>query len=249
MSNRRSTQHAKQRVEQGNVFIIILVAIALFAALSFTVMRSDNSKSENLLNDRKAELAASEIMEYAQSITNGVVRVRNRNSCTDDMISFEPPPFNGTTAYNNTKAPSDKTCHIFHPQGGAVAHRTFPKAWSTNDALSVLTPVFTGSSCIPSVGTGDAASCMGNTQPSDSELLMIIDELSPNLCAAINKNLNTHSGTVSIHPDKTPFNGTYTDVVNGMTNLTHMGNHYTGVESACWSLVNHGTFYKVLLAR
>lgn len=237
--------------EQGNVFIIILVAIALFAALSFTVLRGNNNKSDTLLADRQAQLAASEIIDYAQKVTRGVAKVRE-NNCSDDMVSFEPPPFDGSTGYDNVNAPGDKTCHIFHQNGGSVSYRTFPADWREGGSGELI-PVFTGSSCIPSVGTGDDGSCMGDGNENDSELMMVISNLKDKLCQSMRKNLNfpLSSASVMVIFDETPFNGTYQDIKVAATDTSELQDDYTGHESSCIEVTSseNRIFYKVLLAR
>ena len=137
-----------QSSETGNIFIIILVAIGLFAALAFTVSRGSNTKSTNLLTRKQAQLAASDIMNYAQNVARGVRRVQDKYNCSETEISFEPPPFDGSTAYDNANAPGDFSCHVFHPSGGSVSYREFSEEWRNSSSGSFV-PVITGSSCIP----------------------------------------------------------------------------------------------------
>ena len=234
------------KFQRGNVFFLILIGIALFGALSFAVSRSSNTKSVSILSDKKTDLAASEILSYAQNVARAVQRVAARD-CQATQISFDLPPFDGSSVYNNINAPADFSCHVFHPRGGGARHRIFSAAWSSAAATDI-DPVYTGSACIPGIGTGDDASCVGGS-PGDSELLLIIPDVQDSICTAINETLDQNTGTVSIEPNLSEFTGAYTDNY-ASANTTQLNNFYTGVSAACWQQAaadNH--VYVVLLAR
>ena len=116
----------KQAFESGNVFLIILVAVALFAALAFTISRGFRSATTSSLSDREGRLWATEVMAHANTIQRAVDRLR-RNGCSEKEISFYTDAWTITSSiknnYNNTSAPHDFSCHVFHPNGGNVAFR------------------------------------------------------------------------------------------------------------------------------
>lgn len=109
------TLQNKKLKESGNVFIIILAGIALFAALVFT-FTSSSKKGTGNLSKQQAKIAAQEILSYSRLVEQAVDRVR-RNGCSENEISFE----NDTvTGYENTNAPTDNSCHIFENEGGRL---------------------------------------------------------------------------------------------------------------------------------
>lgn len=237
--------------ERGNIFILILAGIALFAALSLTALRSTNTKTTSLLTRKQAELAGSEILNYSQNVARGVARLQ-ANDCSENEISFDPPPFDGSTIYNNADAPADFSCHVFYPSSGGVTYKTFPEEYR-GAGTGGVEPVFNGSGCIPAVGTGDDGDCTGNGDPSDSDLMIIVSGIKDSICTEINRALGRSalSNTASIIFDETPFTGTFQDIKDAATSTTDLENNYTGIERAC--IVDASpdlrTYYKVLLAR
>lgn len=98
--------------QSGNVLFLILIAVALFAALSYAVTNS-LSQSEPKQNEVHA-VGASELTQY---ITNmGVVVMRMGFDGVDKMsLEFNKPEDFG--ALNSTKDA------VFHPQGGGVPYQ------------------------------------------------------------------------------------------------------------------------------
>lgn len=124
--------------QSGNVFIIILVGIALFAALSVVVSRSMRTESASKMTEREAALVASEILDYGQVLARAVDRVR-RKGCSENDISFANDIVSG---YEHTPVVADK-CKVFHPDGGGARWQdppvsSFPyKIWGS-DAVQGL---------------------------------------------------------------------------------------------------------------
>ena len=106
-------QNKNRQSEAGNVFLFILLGIVLFAALSFTVARGFRGNTTDKMTDRKADLAATEMINYAQRTERAVSRVR-RKGCSENEISFENP---SDPAY--TFATRDE-CKIFNRSGGGL---------------------------------------------------------------------------------------------------------------------------------
>lgn len=103
--------------EQGNVFFIIFIAVALFAALIFSFTESGTS-SKNNLSPSQAKIAASDVLEYVREVDMALNRL-SVNGCSIDDISFEN---NKVTGYEFST--SDE-CKVFHPSGGNARFRTF----------------------------------------------------------------------------------------------------------------------------
>jgi hypothetical protein len=115
--------------QQGNVLFLILIAVALFAALSYAITGSSRSGGDQI-TDTKARIAAGQLIQYLGDIEKAVTRVMLINGCNDRMISFERAPFDGSDPdFVNNNAPSDFRCHIFHPQGGGVPFVEIEEEW------------------------------------------------------------------------------------------------------------------------
>ena len=108
-----------RHTQSGNAFIYVLVAIALFAALAYTFTRSAQQGGSGNISKQEAAIAASEILSYARTIESAVNRVRVKNRCSENEISFEYDGY-----YINPSAPGTKKCHIFEPEGGNIEYLT-----------------------------------------------------------------------------------------------------------------------------
>lgn len=117
--------------ERGNVFLLILLGIALFAAISFTMSRGMRTEGVDRLDDRKAELLIAEISSDSQKFQRAVDLLR-RKGCSENQLSFWGDS-NGDGAdtnaddYHNPNAPTDRSCHIFDSNG---AHLRKPENWN-----------------------------------------------------------------------------------------------------------------------
>jgi hypothetical protein len=107
----------KKLSEEGNVVILILIAVFLFGALAFSFSNNARNGSTNI-SKQQAKIAAQEILNYARLIEGAVNRVR-RNSCSENEITFENALLSG---YSNTNAPPDKSCHVFDMSGGKLTY-------------------------------------------------------------------------------------------------------------------------------
>lgn len=104
--------------QKGNILFLILIAVALFAALSYAVTGSSRNSGASIQRD-KAKLIASQFLQYGTQLENAVNRLMLINRCTDTQLSFERSPFDGSDgAFYNANAPTDFRCHVFHPNGG-----------------------------------------------------------------------------------------------------------------------------------
>ena len=109
---------------QGNVLFLILIAVALFAALSYAVSSSNRGGSSNI-SAEKAESGAAAMVQHLATIRQAIDRMKLVNNCT-------PEQFNFTSYYstqNNVNSPSDKRCHLYDSAGGRISPVTFPKEY------------------------------------------------------------------------------------------------------------------------
>ena len=95
--------------QSGNVFIIILIGVLLFAALLYTFSRSLQTSGGNI-SSQQAEIAGQEILNYSRMLEEAVNRVR-QNGCSENEISFETS--DQPSKYNNLNSPTDNSCHIY----------------------------------------------------------------------------------------------------------------------------------------
>ena len=112
--------HSRQR---GNVLFIILIAVALFAALSYAVTSSNRMGSSSISRD-KAKAYAAQIIQNSTNIRQAIMRVKISNGCTDATLDFSNGVYQNTSGAptwpTNSNAPASKVCHIFDSAGGGV---------------------------------------------------------------------------------------------------------------------------------
>lgn len=183
-------KHQNERPEEaGSVIIWILIMVALFAALNYTVSKNSRSGT-SVMTGKQAELAASEILDYASAIKRAVQELQI-NGCADTEISFEN---NVVAGYTNANAPSDNSCHIFHPNGGGLQYVEPNRDWLDNDQSSqtYFNEWYTTPSIwIVGIGTdGSGSFCNGGAADgSCRELLTGVPYVSQQVCMALNKKL------------------------------------------------------------
>ncbi|MFN3700931.1 MAG: hypothetical protein ACK4VI_05325 [Alphaproteobacteria bacterium] len=213
-------QENHRNSERGNVIFIILIAVVLFAALGFVVSNMLREGTPNAINEDRARLLASEIMDYGRTLRQGVQNMRISNGCTDTQISFEVTALAGYANGTNT------ACQLFHRAGGDVNY--IPPTADVTTANWIFT------------GANDALN-VGTTAP---DLIAIL----PNIPLAVCNAINTASGITNLGDDSdisfAQFTGTYAatqtiDFADGKT--TGCLNHHDSGDNYF--------FYQVLLAR
>jgi len=173
----------------GNVLFLILIAVALFAALSYAVTSSSRVGGAGVTKENN-RISGAEVIQYATQLEQTVTRLRVINNCSVTQLSFERAPFDGSdTLYLNSNAPGDFGCHIFHPAGGAQPYRDMsPSSWRGDGQLFTIHNRIDGVGCDQAADSG----CY--------ELLFLI-ELEEEICLEINKRLNMLNSDGSLPED------------------------------------------------
>lgn len=236
MTGQISPDHKKSQnginSQSGNVFFIVMVAVALFAALMFTFSRGARQGGDNL-SSKQAEVMAADVLDYVQRVERGVSRVYGRGF-SENAISFQNEYISG---YENANCTQTR-CRVFHKEGGAVAFRPLEPRW-TNSATYWN---FTGNNPVIGIGTDCADS-------SCSELLMVLEDVPPTLCAALNKRL----GIAAPIPTDDGIDLTEYDGAFAYNSTDDIGDEDAVLEekrSACFEETGgNNFFYHVLLER
>lgn len=191
----------KKSKYSGNVLFLILLAVALFAALSYAVTQSSRSGG-NSISGEQAELFAAQIVQYASNMEQTIQRLRLSNGCRDTQISFNfDNNGNGDYTdpgedYNNTNSPEDLRCHVFHPNGGNLARPDFDEGmFDSSLEGTTLVPFIYGTeaysiSCVENVGTDTDTNCTAAGDGSaHADLLFILPYIREDVCRALNDRL------------------------------------------------------------
>ncbi|MAQ71905.1 MAG: hypothetical protein CL565_06895 [Alphaproteobacteria bacterium] len=229
----------KPAQEQGNVLFLILIAVALFAALSYAVS-SSQSDGQNA-DQEKSTIAASTLVQEITLIKNTIQRMKILNNCTDEDITFVydndlDGDLDSDDKYWNLNLPSTE-CYLFHPDGGNLRFPIVDDNIGTGSEI-----IFTGFNWVDNVGT-----------PA-SDLIAITTNITRAACDQINRELgapttNGEPVEEGSNVESSTFFGAYIQA----TGIDGMDGAYDG----CFNGTNFGGtavgdayfYYSVLIAR
>ncbi len=225
--------------QSGNILFLILIAVALFAALSYAVTTSTRSGSVNA-GQEQAALNAAQLIQYGGVIRQTMIRLAIMNGCTDTSFNF----VGGGLGGNNPIAPADKTCNLFDKAGGnlPIPTKFSPEMFRPLSDTSVggtdigyKLPWFGGNYNIQ------------DTPTAASDLYMTVGDLSKDVCIAINNKMGiTNPGNLppalglNMQTSVWGFSGVYGSVGS-------FG--FARVDQGCGLSVANYTYYMVLLSR
>ena len=172
--------------QRGNILFLILLAVVLFAALSYAVTQSQRGSGNDATNE-KTQAQAAELMNYFASIDLGVQRMLTTGGVKDYELNFFYQ-----TAGNYVFGSADNTnctetrCRVFDPAGGGVTGRKV-SAFARDPANAVTNTLDSARlvyASIPGAGT------------SKTDVIFWVGGVSMPLCREINKRSNVNGGEV-----------------------------------------------------
>ncbi len=148
--------------QSGSSLFIILIAVVLFAALSYTLSQQRDSGAT--LSSERIRLLASDVIDMGNKLSDSVARLRLRQVAST-KVSFENTVIAG---YANAACTSD-TCKIFAFNGGGRDWET-----PTPDINGGIDWGFTGDVAIKNIGSDEA------------DLVAVLPNISLDICNRIN---------------------------------------------------------------
>ncbi len=255
----------KDKKQSGNALFLILIAVALFAALSYAITQS--GRGGGSIEKENAQLIASRIVQYAGQVQNAVNKMRIINGCSDIEISFhhdyDQDGILETTMPDAIFLNPNTTgndCYVFNEEGGDIPYIQPSTDWFIDAAdipgSAYAEYVFTGGLQFADVGSN----CV--TTSNCTDLAMVLIGLSDDLCQAINKELFDDPSvpaheTWSWTPDQSGpddfFRGQY-QVWNAAYTLNHPTTSIvTGASMGCFKKLSLtpdvNIFFSILWAR
>ena len=106
------TRHNRQN-EQGNALFLILIAVVLFAALSYAITQSN--RGGGAPNRETSLIASTTVTQYSSAMRTGITRMLLRNTAISDLSFTAPVDTNFST-----ETPTSEM--VFHPEGGGVSY-------------------------------------------------------------------------------------------------------------------------------
>ncbi len=154
----------------GNALFLILIAVALFAALSYAVTQS--GRGGGSVDREQALIAASQVTQYAAGLRTTVTRM----GITGTNVNQTGAPPTAGLDFGTDSAASDQ---IFDSAGGGAIEQTPPNGASTSANYTYL-PAPNGANgwFIMDIGTN-----------AGREVMVVLDALSQTVCTEINRGL------------------------------------------------------------
>lgn len=164
--------------QRGNILFLVLLAVVLFAALSYAVTQSQRGAGNDASNE-KVQAQAAELMNYFTSIDVGVQRMLTTGGIKDYELNFFYQIGNNYIfgSNDNTNC-TEARCRVFDPAGGGVTGRRVSTAFfrdpSTASSNNLDTPRLVYAT-MPGAGS------------SKTDVMLWIGGVSTALCKEINK--------------------------------------------------------------
>lgn len=230
--------------QKGNVLFLILIAVALFAALSYAVTQSsrsggDASRETNILN-------AAQLTQYPTSIRTAVLRLVI-DGYQDTNILYNPPAGGFTAA--------SEPFEVFATIGGGAINQNAPSEVMAQGGVNPDGTWFINMDFeVPGLGRS-AAALSGN------ELIAFLPGITESVCTRI----NLEAGILDLPTEANPAVagtltgggagtvdkniGDLTDYGSSNVTLDSAGNDLTGQPFGCFTNGGNNILYTVILER
>lgn len=238
-------QRKNRKAEKGNVLFLILIAVALFAALSYAVTQSTRSGS-GTADAEQALLSGASMTQHPTAMRTSIIRMVLGGIDISNIV-FDAPA--------NFASMSDLEAAVFHPTGGGAVFQQAPADIMAGTAQG--TWFYNANWDIPLIGIDGGG---GN------DLIAFLPGISSAVCRNVNEefSLDTTGCTMTdgIIPDldasttQANIRDNYTEgdtfPVGDQEDITSVGcTVFSGQPSGCFNDTdnNEYVFYSVLLER
>ncbi len=171
--------------ENGNILLIVLVAIVMIGVLTAAIQSTSRPEGTNIDSETLA-LNASRVQQYMAELERAVVFIiQNGTSETD--IRFAHPDINED--YGDLSDDFDPSNKVFHPEGGAALYRAPPPGINDGSHWE-----FYGSTRAPAIGS------------SRPELMAVLPNVNKQFCLKINE--------LNDQPREIPFDNAQNGCIN-----------------------------------
>lgn len=238
--------------QNGSIFFIILLAVAMFAMLTYAVSQGSRGSAAALTREQ-AKTAAQEVISYGNAIQKAVATLRLRG-CSDTQLDFtnggKSMRKNGNAYdYTNAGSPDDDSCDVFSMSGGKVTPQLLTSGY--------VDPESVGSTDMDSrsfVVTATRMAELGqDSGAGGTDLILWLGRLEPEVCMAVNDLLGVSNPSDAppvddFDCDSTIFQGAYTSCGNAVGDIPEL----TGKSAYCSGYDDSGPMYnyfQVLVVR
>lgn len=117
--------------QNGNVLLYVLIAVALMAALAYSVSRDNRGEQADRMDDVRTDLIATQMIEHVASAEQVIYNMTQWGADYSDL-KFDLP---GTADFN-----TDVTNQVYHPQGGGLQNMQFTSEDMFDPNSTAVTP-------------------------------------------------------------------------------------------------------------
>lgn len=171
----------KNNNQQGNVLFLILIAVALFAALSFAATQTLRNSPKDTQNESQ-KIRSAELTQYPTFIGEAVMRMKFAG-IDDSDICFDSDQWPNNNYYH--AGCDDPKTNIFLSTGGGTSW-TPASEGANNGELWYIT----GQSCVIGLGKNQDEDCNADSSSDSEEIIMFLPNITRSLCLEINEKLN-----------------------------------------------------------
>ncbi len=190
---KKTRNFSRRASESGNVLFLILIAVALFAALSYAVTQSTRSGGGDASSEASV-ISGAEVTQYPAGIRTAVVRMIIAGNDVSALRFNSPSGFGGNLSVE-----------VFSPSGGGVPYASAPK-----DVMANGTPgtwAFNGNFEIENIGSTGGVGA-------NADLIAFLPNIKSGVCDKINAQLGLPTGA-SVPAMTTDESATYKETIDG----------------------------------
>lgn len=185
---RKQIKKNYRRGERGNVLFLILIAVALFAALSYAVTSSTRGGGGNA-SEETSLVQSSAVTQYPSSVRTALIRMIVNGVGADELL-FDTPANSFGDEITTTQ---QERAAVFHPRGGEAAKGTAPA-----DIMASGTQgnwIFSSDYQIVGIGTDDTTATSPNPA---NDIIAFLPGVTNALCSKVNEELGLTDGVASV---------------------------------------------------
>lgn len=235
----------KRAAEKGNVLFLILIAVALFAALSYAVTQSTRSGGGSTERE-KAILSSASMTQGPTAMRTALIRMVLGGVDVADLLFNTPANFS---------AASENSLLVFHPAGGGAVYQLAPADLMTGSNQGLW--FYNANFDIPEIGTDGVG---GN------DIIAFLPGITLSVCRQVNEEFSLVTTGCTLTSDVPNLDVGDADVRDNLdtdgsgfpqtdqNDLQGAGGSceaFTGQPTGCFynTTANEAVFYSVLLER
>ncbi len=232
--------------ESGNVLFLILIAVALFAALSYAVTQSTRSGGGDASGETN-KINSAQLTQYPAGVRSSVVRMVIGSTDVDSLSFNVPSDFSNLGGHTSWG--------VFHPDGGGATYALAPGDLMEDHVSG--TWHFNSENQIDLIGTTDT----GNAAPTDAsaDVIAFLPNITLSVCNRINQELGLPYNpppaetNIDVTTNMVASGGTKPGIGNGGDTIgistAGVADPLDGQPFGCFSQGGQYVYYHVLIER